>query len=51
MDGIINSMDMTVSKLGDGEGHGSLEYCSPWHLKELDMTERLNKNAKKRHNI
>ena len=51
LDGIINSMDMTVSKLGDGEGHGSLEYCSPWHLKELDMTERLNKNAKKRHNI
>ena len=24
--------------LGDGEGHGSLVCCSPWGLKELDMT-------------
>ena len=28
--------------LGDGEGQGSLECCSPWGHKELDMTERLN---------
>jgi len=28
--------------LGDGEGQGSLECCSPWGLKELDMTEWLN---------
>ena len=27
---------------GDGEGQGSLEYCSPWGCKELDMPERLN---------
>ena len=27
---------------GDGEGKGSLVCCSPWCLKELDMTERLN---------
>ena len=23
---------------GDGEGHRSLEYCSPWGGKELDTT-------------
>ena len=27
--------------LGDGEGQGSLAYCSPWGRKE-DTTERLN---------
>jgi len=27
--------------LGDGEGQGSLVCCSPWGLKELDMTEQL----------
>ena len=25
--------------LGDGEGQGSLAYCSPWSPKELDMTD------------
>ena len=25
--------------LGDGEGQGSLACCSPWVLKELDMTK------------
>ena len=29
--------------LRDGEGRGSLVCCSPWDLKELDRTERLNK--------
>ena len=28
--------------LGDGEGQGSLACCSPWRLKESDMTWRLN---------
>ena len=28
--------------LGDGKGQGGLACCSPWGLKELDMTERLN---------
>ena len=28
--------------LGVGEGQGSLECFSPWDLKELDTTERLN---------
>ena len=27
---------------GDGEGQGSLMYCSPWGCKESDMTEQLN---------
>ena len=30
--------------LGDGEGQGSLAYCSPWDHKELDKTEQLNNN-------
>ena len=30
--------------LGDSEGLGSLACCSPWCLKELDMSERLNNN-------
>ena len=25
--------------LGDGEGQGSLAFCSSWSCKELDMTE------------
>ena len=28
--------------LEDGEGQGGLLCCSPWGLKELDMTEQLN---------
>ena len=53
LDGIINSMDMSLSKLqemvkdredGDGEGQGSLECCSPWGCRESDMTEQLNNN-------
>ena len=42
LDGITDSLDMSLSKLGDvdgvgdgddlgvGDGQGSLEYCSPW---------------------
>ena len=32
----------------DGEGQGILAFCSPWGLKELDTTERLNNNKKQR---
>ena len=46
MDGIIDSMDMSLSKLDEivkdketCEGQGTLECCSPWVCKELDMTE------------
>ena len=28
--------------LGVGDGQGSPVYCSPWGLKESDMTEQLN---------
>ena len=44
LDGIINSMDMSLSKLWQTEGQGSLACCSPWGCKELDTTSRLNKN-------
>ena len=42
LDGITDSMDMSLSKLGVGEGQGSLTCCSSWGHKELDTTERLN---------
>ena len=40
LDGLTDSKDMSLSKLqGVGDGQGSLVYCSPWGLKELDTTE------------
>ena len=42
LDGITDLMDMSLSKLGDGEGQGGLVCCSPQGHKELDMTERVN---------
>ena len=40
LDGITNSMDMSLSKLqGDGERQGSLVCCSPWGSKDSDTTE------------
>ena len=32
--------------LGDSEGEGSLECCSPWGCKESDMTEWLNNSTR-----
>ena len=29
--------------LGVGDGQGSLDCCSPWSHKELDMTKKLNR--------
>ena len=40
LDDITDSMDMNLSKLGDGQG--SLVCCSPWGRKEPDTTELLN---------
>ena len=43
LDGITDSMDMTLSKLREfGERQGSLACCSPWGHKESDTTEWLN---------
>ena len=28
--------------LGDGDGQGSLAYCSPWGHKESHVTDQLN---------
>ena len=45
LDGIINSMDRSLSKLWEtGEGQESLACCSPWGHKESDTTEHLNNN-------
>ena len=39
LDGITNSMDMSLSKTPeDSEGQGSLACCSLWGHKDLDMT-------------
>jgi len=35
---IIDSIDMSSSKLGNSEGQGSLACYSPWGLRELDTT-------------
>ena len=43
MDGITDSMDMSLSKLGNSGGQRSLGCCSPWGHEESD-TERLNKS-------
>ena len=42
LDDITDWMDMSLSKLQDGDGQGSLACCSPWDHKGLDMTEQLN---------
>ena len=51
LDGITNSMDMSLSKLretvkdgGGGVGMESLACCSLWNRKKMDTTERLNNN-------
>ena len=40
--GVTNSMDMSLSKLQDGDGQGSLACCSTWGCKELDAAEWQN---------
>ena len=44
LDGITNSMDVSLSRLRDSEGEGRLACCSPWDCTEPDMTELLNNN-------
>ena len=45
LDGIIDSMDMSLSKLGVDDGQGGLACCSSWGHKELDTTEGLGNNS------
>ena len=43
LDGIIDSMDMSLSELrGLAIRQGGLACCDSWGRKESDMTERLN---------
>ena len=42
LDGITESMDVSLSELGDGDGQGGLACCDSWGRKELDTTEQLN---------
>ena len=42
LDGITDSMDMSLGKLGVGNGQEGLACCGSWVCKESDMTERLH---------
>ena len=42
LDGITDSMDMSLSRMGVGDGQGGLVCCGPWGCKESDTTEQLN---------
>ena len=42
LDGITDSMDMSLVTLGVGDGQGGLACCSSWGYKEWDTTEQLN---------
>ena len=42
LDGITNSMDVSLSELGVSDGQGGLVCCNSWGRKESDTTERLN---------
>ena len=43
LDGITNSMDVSLSKLWVvGDGQGGLACCNSWGHKELNTTEQLN---------
>ena len=41
LDGITDSMDMSLSELGVGDGQGSLACCDSWGSKESHTTEWL----------
>ena len=42
LDSITDSVDVSLSELGDGDGQGGLACCDSWGRKESDTTERLN---------
>ena len=39
LDGITDSMHMSLDKLGVGDAQGGLAYCNSWGCEELDTTE------------
>ena len=39
LDGITDSMDVSLSEPGVGDGQGGLACCDSWGRKESDMTE------------
>ena len=41
LDGITDSMDMSLSELRAGDGQGGLTCCDSWGRKESNTTERL----------
>ena len=43
LDGITDSMDMSLSKFWEVLTEREAWCCSPWGRKELEMTERLNR--------
>ena len=47
LDGITDSMNMSLNKLGAGDGQGGLACCGSWGRKESDTTERLSNNKNK----
>ena len=44
LDGITDSMDMSLSQLWERVKDREAVCCTPWGLKKLDTTERLDKN-------
>ena len=42
LDGITDSVDMSLSKFRVGDGQGGLACFSPWGHKESDTAKRLN---------
>ena len=42
LDGIADSMDVSLSDSGNGDGQRGLACCDSWGCKESNMTERLN---------
>ena len=42
LDDFTNSMEMSLGKLGVGDGQGGLTCCNSWGRKELDTTGQLN---------
>ena len=42
LDGITDSMDVSLCKLWDLVERGGLSHCGSWGCNESDMTEQLN---------